>query len=456
MAEQVRKTNMEILNEIRELRNDQLKSLRENSIFVTKVEVLGKGQKTGKEVFRLIEQKEVENKETGEMDKEISELFYEYENGPKLIAMRNPQTQGEIIPIGIDGDEKESWDIQREEIEQCLEERERQVKALAKMLGISEEDINSLSEIDLSQKIDEKMAEDMENDKDEERKEEAQELSEEQMNKVGMKGMNEVNLKSYIDTKGTTLGDVLKLDGYTKIMVVHSYKLAQLTDSEGKEGKHNRMRFGLIAQKSDGTYETIPDTKLKPYRGENRQVTEINDKENVERKREECIFEVPGTKKRVIINQKDPYGIPDIYLAQNTRDNEGQVAQKLQDKYKGTERTDVEVRALFNQNRGMYQADRMDDEAKEHVKAGCDDLDLGEADGREDTGHIHFNPQSPEQQKAIEEIMERGKVSREEAQSKLENELKNTKEDVSLEEATDNAVESIENEYREVDNRSKH
>ena len=58
------------------------------------------------------------------------------------------------------------------------------------------------------------------------------------MNKSGQIGLNEVDLKARVDGKGTRLKDVLKLDGYTKIMVVHSYKLAELTNADGKKGKN--------------------------------------------------------------------------------------------------------------------------------------------------------------------------------------------------------------------------
>ena len=446
------KNNMEILQEIRQKRKDELDSIKDTSTFVIKVEDLGRGKQTQKEIYRLIEEKYISNGDS-EPQKMVQEMFYEYDKRPILVGVRNPQTQGKIVPIGFDGDKQKEWDIEKGDIEQCLEERERQVKVLAKVLGIDPQDIENLSEIELSKKIDEKQSE---NDQDlkKDKKDEPQEISEEEAKKLGMTGMNEIKLNSRIDTKGTTLGQILNLDGYTKIMVVHSYRLAELTNSEGEKGKVSRMSFGLIAQKADGTFETIQETKLRQYRGENRRVTEINDKKNVETKNEECMFEVPGTNKRLVISQKDPYGIPDVYLSQNTRGNDGNMAQKLQDKYDGTERQDVEVRALFNANRGLNQADKSVKEVKEHEDAGCKDIDIDEADGREDTGHIDFNPDSPEQQKVIEEIMQRGKVSREEAENKLEKvlrEAEDRKEDINLESATDSAVAEIENDFRGID-----
>ena len=41
--------------------------------------------------------------------------------------------------------------------------------------------------------------------------------------------MNSVDLDVQIDTKGTTLGKELNMDGYSKLLVVHSYKLSLKT-----------------------------------------------------------------------------------------------------------------------------------------------------------------------------------------------------------------------------------
>lgn len=438
MAKQ--KNNMEILKEIREKRNNDLEMAGRNDISVTKVEVLGKGEKSKKMLYRLIEERNIENSETGEIDTEITEMFYEYKNAPKLIGVRNSNTQGEIIPVGFDGDEQELWEEEREDLVKCIEEREMELETIAKELGINPEDIDNLSEVELSQKVNE-----IENEK---KDEEEQQLSEQQVKKVKQTGMNEINTNISIDSKGTTLAQSLKLDEYTKIMVVHSYKLAEITNAQGENGRINNMSFGLIAQKADGTYETIPKTKLEQDRGSNNRIIEANDKDNVEVNKEDCRYKVPGTNYSLIINQKDPYGIPEVYLAQNTRDNDGQIAQKLQDRYDGTEKQDIEVRALFNKNKGINQPDKSVNEVKQHKKAECEELDIDEADGRKDTGHIHFNSDSQEQQNAIEEIMERGKVSRGEAEAKLEKELETTNEDISIEEAIENALDEINEEYR--------
>ena len=125
------------------------------------------------------------------------------------------------------------------------------------------------------------------------------------------------------------------------------------------------------------------------YRRNNTETTKIDNTEDVEISNERNIFEVPGSDERLVINQTDPYGIPNVYLAQNTHDNEGSVAQRLQDRYDGTDRTDVEIRQLFNTNKGIYQSEKMYEVAEYHKEEDCKDLSFEEVDGNLNTGHQH-------------------------------------------------------------------
>ena len=386
MAEK-NKSIQDKLNELKQLRKSIYDNPENNNgvMIYNKVEFLGEGENTGKELYRVLEEYSV-----GENRTELKEFFYEYENGLlKLIAVRNEKTLGDIIPIeypGEEGPEKENWDAELLDIEQCLEEKEKELKELAKELGIDEKEINSLSEIELEQKIEENQDEQEKQNEDK-----TQKISDKEAEKIGIKGngMNSAKMDTQIDTKGNTLGKELGLEEYDSILVVHSYKLAELNDAEGKKGKNNNINFALVGKKKDGTLEIIPETKLRQYRGANREVTEINSREEVEVKNEECIFEVPNSNKRIAINQKDPYGIPEIYYGKTDKENEGNVMQSVQDERDGTQRKDVEVRALFNSNKGEYQIDKMHDEVKGHIKAGCNDIDKDEVDGDPTTGHLH-------------------------------------------------------------------
>lgn len=391
MAEN-KKNIQEKLNTLKQTRKAEYENNKNiGAMIYNKVEFLGEGENTGKELFRVVEQYSV-----GENQTERREFFYEFDNNePKLVAVRNDKTFGEIMPTsypGEEGPQKDAWDAELLDIVQCLEEREEELKAIARKLGISEEDIESLSEIDLEQKIEDKELENNEEKQDEQGEDETKKISEKEAEEIGIKGngMNSAKMDVQIDTKGNTLGKELNMEEYENIMVVHSYKLAKLKDSDGNNGKVNPMRFGLVGKKKDGTLEIISETKLRPYRGANKQVTEINDRENVEvNKNEDCIFEVPNTNKRIAIEQKDPYGIPEIYYGKSDKQNEGNVMQNVQDERDGTQRKDVEVRALFNSNKGEYQIDKMDDEVKSHIKAGCNDLGKEEVDGDPSTGHSH-------------------------------------------------------------------
>jgi len=391
MAEK-NKSIQDKLNELKQLRKSIYDNPENNNgvMIFNKVEFLGEGENTGKELYRVIEEYS-----TGENRTDLREFFYEFENDmPILIGFRNEQTLGDIIPTeypGEEGPDKEKWDAELLDIEQCLEEKERELKALAKELGIDEKEINSLSEIELEKKIEDKELENQDEHQEQQSENEPQKIADKEAEKIGIKGngMNSAKMDVQIDTKGNTLGKELGLEEYDSILVVHSYKLAELNDKEGKSRKANNINFALVGKKRDGTLERIPETKLRQYRGNNREVAEINSREEVEVKNEECIFEVPNSNKRIAINQKDPYGIPEIYYGKTDKENEGNVMQSVQDERDGTQRKDVEVRALFNSNKGEYQIDKMHDEVKGHIKAGCNDIDKDEVDGDPTTGHQH-------------------------------------------------------------------
>lgn len=465
------KPMMEILEEVRQKRNSELTNRGRTDISVEMVEFFGKGEQTGKDIIRLIEKQEFEDKPA-----QFLEKFYLVEDGnPELVAVKNPETD-EILPVGIEENARQSWDVEKDDIEKCIEEREKQLEAIAQELGIDKEEIKNLSEIDLEQKVQERMQERPEEEKEEEQKEDGvEELSEKEAESIS--AGNEIRLDTQIDSRGTTLGKELDMNDYTKIMVVHSYKLTQMTDVNGNKGKRGEMKMGFIAQKKDGTYETVPETKLRMYRGDNKEVTAIRNPQEIETKNNDSIYEISGTNKKLSIRQTDPYGIPEVYLASSTRDNDKNMGERLQDKYDGTDRTDVEVRQLFNSNKGEYQADKMVDEAESHEKADCDEdrLSVENVDGDRNTGHQHDvvmqirNMGTDLHNEIINRIKESCGISREdEAERYLnevvedmteneKNELQEKPKEEIIEEINNQAQEIAEQEYRSPsDNRGTH
>ncbi len=448
------KNMQEKLNELKEIRKQIYNNNKDQGVMTyNKVEFLGKGEKTGKELYRVIEEYSL-----GEDKTERRAFFYEFENdsfdlivfkrGDDIFPTEDYLKEGKIV----DG----KWESSiHDDIVRCVEERDNELRAIAKELRISEDEISNLGKIDLEQKIDNKGKENKDEKEPEHNENEAQKISEEKLKKSGQIGLNEVNLNAQVDGKGTRLKDILKLDGYTKIMVVHSYKLPELTNSEGKRGKNSIEKYSLIAQKSDGTYETIP--QLEPDRGGNKEITEINDKDDVETKKVDNRFKIPGSDYSFVIDPKDPYNIPNIYLSRNTPDNDGQLAQRIQDKYDGTESTDIEVRAIFNAYRGKYMTKEAVKEAREHPTE-CE-KGVEEVDGDKNTGHVHFNPQDIEQQNAIEDIMTKGRVSEDEAKylfvKYLENKNNGKEGQERIKYAKEEAISEIEGQYIGMDKRGQ-
>lgn len=381
------KSQMEILQEIRNSRNSEINSNGQTNIAVVKVDYLGKGEKTEKDIYRLIEEMYFEDKPT-----KIIEKFYEYnEDMPKLIAAK--MSDSEILPTDLNMNDNKEWDIMKDDIEKCIEERKLELQKVAQALGISKEDIKNMYEIDLEQKIYEESLHGNKKDRKKQDKDLEEELENEDTQKLTAKQVksigarNEIDTNTQIDSKGTTLKKEAGLD-YDSIIPVYSEKLSEFTDSTGNKGNRTIAKFGWVGKKGD-SYEAIPPEKISVYRGGNREVTTIKNPEEVQTQNEANIFEIKGSNKKLVVNQTDPYGIPEVYLSQSTRDNEGNIAEELQDKYDGTEKTDVEVRQLFNSNHGTEQIDKMYDEAKEHKDANCDELTLDEVDGDENTGHKH-------------------------------------------------------------------
>ena len=378
-------------------------------IIETAENISGVDTKIIKDVYKVIERME---------DGSIVENYYD----EKIECIAGRNKDGQMYPA-----EKEIWkDLNiSEKIAQLENENEKEnfsgvslnemrkiIKAVAKQLGKKEEEIeeemSSILEIDLEQKIGEN---NQKQDNQEEQKNDQQEISEEKIQKAGITGMNSVDLNSLIDTKGTTLGEELNMKEYSKLVVVPTYQLSKITNENGENGKINRLQMGLVAQKTDGTYETIPESKLKVYRGMNKRMLEIDNEENANIVHEENIYEVPGTDKRIVISQKEkeenPFGRPQVYLARNTRDNDGNIAEKVQDRYAGKHTQDVAVRELFNRNKGKDQTKKMKDEAMENVSEGEENVKLEKEDydGDENTlGTLHEG--SNELQTLIEEIVQ--------------------------------------------------
>ena len=128
---------------------------------------------------------------------------------------------------------------------------QKELKEIAKALGINEEDINSMSEMELAQEIEQK-----EESQGTEEKHEEKEINEEEVKQISNQ-KQEINLNTKVDDK-RTLGQALDLDTseYTKVAIVYSDRLNEITNSDDKI---NNTRYSFVAIRKDGTALNISD-----------------------------------------------------------------------------------------------------------------------------------------------------------------------------------------------------
>lgn len=414
MSETKSKDIQDILQEIKERRNQELVDKKDNRVFFTVVEPLAKKDNNDKQIYRIMEEYSI-----GENQSQVRELFYEYKEKPELIAMIDPEVNDklnkidpdaisklnsglsdEIVPVGDPNESKEKQETWMKTLENIKYGREKNKEKLieqAKKLGIDEKEIEGIAEIDLKKKVFEKINELNENEKSEkEEKEEKNqneptEISKEEGERYGIIGMNSIPLNQRVGVHGETLKSELGLNSkeYSDVVeleLIPSYKMSQI------DGKVYDVPFMPVGKKSNGDIIKFPESVASPYKGSNNEVTTLDGKEDsVRQENSNCIINFNNGSTSLVVDQKSPYGIVDASIAYNTRDNDGRVALDLQNKYDGTSLQDTETQEILDSHNGTYNAEKIINEVREHpseeIKNG--ELTIDEADGNEETGHVH-------------------------------------------------------------------
>lgn len=396
MAE--KKTTIDILNEIRDLRNQELIKQKDNRVFYTTIMALEKGN-TGKQIYRIMEEYSI-----GENESLVRELFYIYKDKPELIAVIDPEKyEGIHDPEENEEkteEEKAEWNLLVKDIEEGRAKAEEKIKETALNLGINQKEIEGLSEIDVEKRVYSKINEiNKQNDnkakKIEENKEDKEDevpfsISNQEAKKYGIIGMNTMLLNQKVGVHGETLKQELGLDGKEQyadvdsIEIIPAYKLSVLGC------KVLDTPFVAVARHRDGNIEAFPESICKIYKGANNDITKIDgQKDEANTEKADTIMQFAGKNASIAINQKSPYGIAEASLAYNTRDNNGRVALTLQDKYDGTDQNDYDARNIVNQRHGTEHNRKVVNEGKEHPGEIAKRED---ADGNRNTAdHIHEN-----------------------------------------------------------------
>lgn len=396
-----KKTTIDILNEIRDLRNQELIKQKDNRVFYTTIMALEKGN-TGKQIYRIMEEFSI-----GENESLVRELFYIYKDKPELIAEIDPEKyEGIHDPEGNEEkteEEKVDWNLLVKDIEEGRAKAEEKIKETALNLGINEKEIEGLSEIDVEKRVFSKINEiNKQNDdnkiknKEENKQNKEDEvlfnISNQDAKKYGIIGMNTMKLDQKVGVHGETLKEEIGLDSKEQyadvdsIEIIPAYKLSTLGC------KVPDTPFVAVARHRDGSIEAFPKSICEIYKGANNYITKIDgQKDEATTEKANTIMQFAGTNASIAINQKSPYGIAEASIAYNTRDNNGRVALTLQDKYDGTDQNDYAARNIVNQRHGTEHNRKV-------AKEGKEEHPEGESVGRQDVDgdinsadHIHEN-----------------------------------------------------------------
>lgn len=418
------KNKLEIIQEIRQYRNNQLIEFGDNRVFYTTIQALE--LEGGKQIYRLIEEFS-----TGENQSEIREFFYEYENEPVLIGQRNPDLMNkinpdlanEIIPVNRNFNDKE-WEQIVTNIEAGIENIKEELKKQAEKIGIDEEEIKGLSEIDLDKKIRDRVEEINQDEEKEDpdiemKKDEPIDISEEEADKCGILGMNTLDLEQKVGIHGETLRSQIGFNNpafadIEKLMVIPTYKLKYI---HGFEGNIPDTPFMIVGKKSSGQgVEVFPENIARPYKGENNTTTTIGE-DNIKRDKPDSIIEFPGSEKSISLRQTSPYGMVEATLDHKDRSNSGRVSLELKNEDReGKEQINTNVQEIVGPHKGVEHAGNMLDEVNTHPQTELENgkLKPEDGDGRENTSsHIHNIEETEEFLKAIQEIKDRAKLNEE-------------------------------------------
>ena len=404
MAE--KETTIEILNEIRDLRNQELVEKKDNRVFYTTIMPLEKGN-TDKQIYRIMEEFSI-----GENESLVRELFYIYKDKPELIAVIDPEKyEGIHDPEENEEkteEEKSELDLLVKDIEEGRAKADEKIKETALNLGINQKEIEGLSEIDVEKRVYSKINEinkqnDNKTKKIEENKEDKEDevpfnLSDQEAKKYGIIGMNTMQLNQKVGVHGETLKQELGLDGKEQYADVDSIEIIPAYKLSALGCRVPDTPFVAVARHRDGSIEAFPKSICEIYKGANNDITKIDgQKDEATTEKADTIMQFKGKKGNkeknvsIAINQKSPYGIVEASLAYNTRDNDGRVGITLQDKYDGTDQNDFDARKIVNQRQGTEHNRKVVNESKENHPEG-ESVGRQDADGDINSAdHIHEN-----------------------------------------------------------------
>lgn len=327
-------------------------------------EIDGERFKTEKEIYLLIEQKLDKDGNIIEIERFMTE------DGEFLAG--NNRADNYNVPMLVEkykGREDLALSLQYLDTEGIFDLNEIEndrLEEIARSLGLRVEDIQSLSDADLQQEIEQRMEEQNENSREKEELEEPQNtkhedetLTKKQVERISTKA--EMKTEEKI-THNETLAKVLGVEdkGYKKIAVVYSDKL---------QGKGSSAKFSVVGIKEDGSAEKI-DSLTEGRFGNNptQKVNALNrDGSEIEENVPKAMFQIKGRKEQEIAIKIGGMGIIETSFVRTDHTKEGFSTPIATQNIRPTTR---EVREFMSKqhNPNMYDEGKRIERLKEEDK----------------------------------------------------------------------------------------
>lgn len=405
-----------------------------------------------KQIFLVIEQELDENGDAVNEysncyteDGELLGRYVEYLDSIVMLEEFRDEYQ-QLNKLNINGiiDLKE---IEKEQLEQ-----------IAKALGIKEDEIKSMSSMDLAQKIEQKQ------DAKENSQEDEQTLNEEET-KIISNGKQEIKLGVRVD-EYRTLGKALDLNEseYSKVAIVYSERLQEI---QGEGEPINNTTYSFVAIKKDGTAEVINDRLKVDERTGNNSLKESIKIDANERAREDnktkTRFQIIGKngenegksdlEKETLSVEMGQYGeIKAYYGKGRSKENENIETQLETTNVRPTSR---ELREVQSERKGMHKDsnDKSAKEAKANLENGKDDISMYSADGDENTivlaDYVEHNKEEIVAKIMQNEVIANSQFGEKDIEEKLERVTEDENEQTYTQEEIEQKLEEIEKEIEE-------
>lgn len=377
--------NVDTMRRIEEIEKKQLFKLAEkNKTNIDILETIYLGKIGNKDIYRIAED---DNK-----DNYTAILYKYYDENAKLKGIKNERKDGLKEWIYLD----EEIEQLRDEIDKNEAQLEEEIEQILEEYGISKQNVDNITEVDLEQKIREQEEQDeLEEEEEEiEPKEKSKEEKKSQATSKYTNTLNEIETDKFIDQKGTELGEALGLEeyGYTKLLIVHADNVRDIKDADGKHYDTPTKRLAILGVREvDGkqVIEPIPEDILDYDRRSNNYSVRFDDNSEVEKN--------TGTYER-FVNPKTNRGISIEMSEMETKvyyqggvdlDDNTAVMGRVEDGRTGW--IEAETKEIFNYNHGEYHQDKINTEMEQHDKDNGQEISRENADGDLDTisGHIH-------------------------------------------------------------------